>query len=173
MRPLHMPREATAQAGQSLAAGLPPSRTRHAKACFARRAARRWPCGPSLTAAAPAAGSDAGRGRKTPLQPNRKTMTDGAPTRTDHALQKADIFTRHRQPRSPARSCCRGLPESDTTRSPPNASHGVVQASSSPRNFPTISTDLQSFNGAWAEPADQLYGNCATQVHTGPRRSRE
>jgi hypothetical protein len=89
MTPLPMPREPLAPNGQSLAAGLPPSRT--------LRAAARWPFGPSLTAAAPTAGSNLGRGGKTSLQPNGKTANRAGHTRTDHALQAADIFTRHRQ----------------------------------------------------------------------------
>ena len=38
-----------------------------------------------------------GRDGKTALQPNQKTVTAEVWGRTTHALQKADIFTRHRQ----------------------------------------------------------------------------
>jgi hypothetical protein len=69
-----------------------------------RRARARWPreeARPSLTAAPPAASEVSGRGRKTALQPNRKTMVGERrrprPGRTYHSLQTADIFTRHRQ----------------------------------------------------------------------------
>ena len=42
--------------------------------------------------------SRSGRDEKTALQPNQKTMAGAiTPERTTHALQKADIFTRHRQ----------------------------------------------------------------------------
>src|SRR6185312_8731051 len=73
--------------------------TRHRQDA-ARRARARWPrevARPSLTAAAPAAQGASGRGRKTALQPNRKTLVGRHAGRTTHALQTADIFTRHRQ----------------------------------------------------------------------------
>ena len=41
-----------------------------------------------------------GRDGKTALQPNQKTVTAEVWGRTTHALQKADIFTRHRQHRA-------------------------------------------------------------------------
>ena len=66
----------------------------------AARRLRRWPRGrarPSLTAAARAAGIGSGRDGKTALQPNQKTGLAMIGPRTTHALQKADIFTRHRQ----------------------------------------------------------------------------
>ena len=66
----------------------------------ASRRLRRWPrkeARPSLTASARLAFECSGRDGKTALQPNRKTGLTAACTRTTHALQKADIFTRHRQ----------------------------------------------------------------------------
>ena len=65
----------------------------------ARRARARWPregARPSLTAAPPAASRGSGRGRKTALLPNRKTLRWRKAGRTTHPLQTADIFTRHR-----------------------------------------------------------------------------
>ena len=65
----------------------------------ARRARARWPregARPSLTAAPPAASRGSGRGRKTALQPNRKTLQWRKAGRTTHPFQTADIFTRHR-----------------------------------------------------------------------------
>ena len=65
----------------------------------ARRARARWPregARPSLTAAPPAANRGSGRGRKTALQPNRKTLRWRKAGRTTHPLQTPDIFTRHR-----------------------------------------------------------------------------
>ena len=52
---------------------------------------------PSLTAAARDAHIASGRGGKTPLQPNRKTLIGRAVRRTTHALHNPDIFTRYRQ----------------------------------------------------------------------------
>ena len=66
----------------------------------AARRLRRWPregARPSLTAAARLARECSGRDGKTALQPNRKTGWPVHGRRTTHALQKADIFTRHRQ----------------------------------------------------------------------------
>jgi hypothetical protein len=91
MKPLLMRLDVSAIARESLATDLSPSRT--------PRAAARWPFGPSLTAAAPAAGGKRGQDGKTALQPNRKTADRAGDRRTDHALQKADIFTCHRQHR--------------------------------------------------------------------------
>src|SRR6185312_4410643 len=75
-----------------------------------RRARARWPrevARPSLTAAAPAAQGASGRGRKTALQPNRKTLVGRHAGRTTHALQTADIFTRHRQQAGTEAACPR------------------------------------------------------------------
>ena len=84
----------------------------------AARRLRRWPRGrarPSLTAAARVAFWCSGRDEKTALQPNQKTGLAVEGRRTTHALQKADIFTRHRQVRS--RSRCLG-PVNGGTRKP-------------------------------------------------------
>ena len=65
----------------------------------ATRRLRRWPRGrarPSLTAAIRLARGCSGRDEKTVLQPNQKTGLAVPRRRTTHALQKADIFTRHR-----------------------------------------------------------------------------
>lgn len=65
----------------------------------AARRQRRWPrerARPSLTAAARLAVGCSGRDGKTALQPNQKTAVTRERRRTTHALQKADIFTRHR-----------------------------------------------------------------------------
>ena len=88
MKPWTMPPESAARALMSLAADLPASST--------LRAASRWPFGPCLTPVAPAAIVTSGRDGKTPLKPNRKTDFRLTVRRTDHALQTADIFTRHR-----------------------------------------------------------------------------
>jgi hypothetical protein len=64
------------------------------------RRLRRWPRGsarPSLTAAVRLALGCSGRDEKTAFQPNQKTGLAAEAMRTTHALQKADIFTRHRQ----------------------------------------------------------------------------
>ena len=66
----------------------------------AARRLRRWPregARPSLTAAPRLAVGCSGRDGKTALQPNRKTAMAVGDWRTTHALQKADMFTRHRQ----------------------------------------------------------------------------
>jgi hypothetical protein len=66
----------------------------------ATRRLRRWPRGsarPSLTAAVRLALGCSGRDEKTAFQPNQKTGLAAEAMRTTHALQKADIFTRHRQ----------------------------------------------------------------------------
>src|SRR5271168_1626290 len=66
----------------------------------AARRLRRWPreaARPSLTAAIRIALGCSGRDEKTALQPNQKTGLPVHARRTTHALQKADIFTRHRQ----------------------------------------------------------------------------
>ena len=47
------------------------------------------------------AGRRSGRDGKTALQPNQKTVTAEVWGRTTHALQKADIFTRHRHVEDP------------------------------------------------------------------------
>ena len=88
---------------------LPPRKPTHpAVLSLARRAAalkdatrrlRRWPregARPPLTAAARLAFAYSGRDGKTALQPNRKTGLTTQRTRTTHALQRTDIFTRHR-----------------------------------------------------------------------------
>ena len=65
----------------------------------AARRLRRWPregARPSLTAAPRLAVGCSGRDGKTALQPNRKTAMAVGDWRTTHALQKADMFTRHR-----------------------------------------------------------------------------
>lgn len=65
----------------------------------AARRLRRWPRGrarPSLTAAPRLAFGCSGRDEKTALQPNQKTGLAVGGRRTTHALQTADIFTRHR-----------------------------------------------------------------------------
>ena len=70
----------------------------------ATRRLRRWPreaARPSLTAAIRLALGCSGRDEKTALQPNQKTALAVEGRRTTHALQKADIFTRHRQPCTP------------------------------------------------------------------------
>ena len=82
----------TCPARASMAAGLPRSRTLRAAKGGGLARAR-----PSLTAAAPAAVRARGRDGKTALRPNRKTAVAGFSRRTNHALQKADIFTRHQQ----------------------------------------------------------------------------
>jgi len=67
----------------------------------ATRRLRRWPrevARPSLTASTRIAFGYSGRDEKTALQPNQKTRLAAEGRRTTHALQKADIFTRHRQP---------------------------------------------------------------------------
>ena len=67
----------------------------------ATRRLRRWPrerARPSLTAAPRLAFLCSGRGEKTALQPNQKTGLAVEDRRTTHALQKADIYTRHRHP---------------------------------------------------------------------------
>jgi hypothetical protein len=51
---------------------------------------------PSLTAAPRDASRRSGRDEKTALQPNQKTRIERGRGRTTHALQTADIFTRHR-----------------------------------------------------------------------------
>lgn len=66
----------------------------------AARRLRRWPrerARPSLTAAPHLAFWCSGRDEKTALQPNQKTGLAVEGGRTTHALQKADIFTWHRQ----------------------------------------------------------------------------
>ena len=77
---------------------------RHAAALKdAARRLRRWPregARPSLTAAACLAVRCSGRDEKTALQPNQKTGVAEGGRRTTHALQKADMFTRHEQTRS-------------------------------------------------------------------------
>ena len=88
---------------------LPPREpARPAALSLARRAAtlkdaarrlRRWPretARPSLTAPTRLAFWCSGRDEKTALQPNQKTGLAAEKRRTTHALQKADIFTRHR-----------------------------------------------------------------------------
>ena len=65
----------------------------------ATRRLRRWPrerARPSLTAATRLAWGCSGRDEKTALQPNQKTGVAAEARRTTHALQTADIFTRHR-----------------------------------------------------------------------------
>ena len=65
----------------------------------ASRRLRRWPregARPPLTAAARLASEGSGRDGKTALQPNQKTGVMADHRRTTHALQKADMFTRHR-----------------------------------------------------------------------------
>jgi hypothetical protein len=89
----------------------------------ARRARARWPreaARPSLTAAAPAAQGASGRGRKTTLQPNRKTLVGRHAGRTTHALQTADIFTRHRHFLLSGRCDC-----AETTGKPPQLFRNV------------------------------------------------
>jgi len=66
----------------------------------ATRRLRRWPrrsARPSLTAAVRLALGCSGRDEKTAFQPNQKTGLAAEAMRTTHPLQKADIFTRHRQ----------------------------------------------------------------------------
>ena len=89
----HPPREPVRPAVLSLA------RRRTALKDAARRL-RRWPregARPSLTAVPRLAFGCSGRDGKTALQPNQKTGLAMIGPRTTHALQKADIFTRHRQ----------------------------------------------------------------------------
>jgi hypothetical protein len=78
-----------------------PRLARHAPALNdAARRQRRWPrqaARPSLTAAAYLAWRSSGRDEKTALQPNQKTAFSLAGWRTTHALQTADLFTRHQQ----------------------------------------------------------------------------
>ena len=67
----------------------------------AARRLRRWPregARPSLTAVPRLAFGCSGRDGKTALQPNQKTAVTVGDRRTTDALQRADIFTRHRQP---------------------------------------------------------------------------
>jgi len=88
----HPPREPVRPAVLSLA-------RRGAALKDAARRLRRWPreaARPSLTAAPRLALGCSGRDEKTALQPNQKTGLTMEPRRTTHALQKADIFTRHR-----------------------------------------------------------------------------
>ena len=75
-------------ASPRLASCSPPSRTLRAACGGVLR--------PSLTAAARDALIASGRGGKTPLQPNRKTLLEDACRRTTHALHNQDIFTRYR-----------------------------------------------------------------------------
>jgi len=68
----------------------------------AARRLRRWPregARPSLTAVPRLAFGCSGRDGKTALQPNQKTAVTVGDRRTTDALQRADIFTRHRHRR--------------------------------------------------------------------------
>ena len=78
----------------------------------ASRRLRRWPrerARPSLTAAARLAFESSGRDGKTAPQPNWKTDLTADRRRTTHALQKADMFTRHRQGMGHASSAARPM----------------------------------------------------------------
>ena len=91
----HPPREPVRPAVLSLA-------SRAVALKDATRRLRRWPregARPSLTAAVRLAFGCSGRDEKTALQPNQKTGLAVVGRRTTHALQKADIFTRHRHRR--------------------------------------------------------------------------
>jgi hypothetical protein len=93
------PRRPARPAVPRLAPCSPPSRT--------LRAAHGGGLGgprPSLTAAPRGAWKCSGRDEKTTLPPNQKTMIEGTGSRTTHALQKPDIFTRHRH-----EQCGRGV----------------------------------------------------------------
>ena len=88
----HPPREPVRPAVLSLASRVTALKD-------ATRRLRRWPreaARPSLTAAIRLAFGCSGRDEKTALQPNEKTGLAVAEMRTTYALQKADIFTRHR-----------------------------------------------------------------------------
>ena len=91
----HMVEGLALPAGASVAVGLAALKD------ASRRARARWPregARPSLTATSPTATGNSGRDGKTALQPNWKTGEGRGVGRTDHALQGADIFTRHRHP---------------------------------------------------------------------------
>lgn len=91
----HPPREPVRPAVLSLA-------RRMATLKGAARRLRRWPregARPPLTAATRLALGWSGRDGKTALQPNQKTRFEPEDRRTTHALQTADIFTRHRHVR--------------------------------------------------------------------------